>query len=131
MAAALLDVAEGRVPKDRLALKCLYEEMAGWPYLEQPPDAPTPSSSSSSGAEGASSAASSSAASASDYAALADGERLCLGGAVWVHPCCVLHVCTVHNEREAAAYHPSCCRLGGAGVHLAAQLDSTRHVTAV
>jgi hypothetical protein len=27
MAAALLDVAEGRVPRDRLALKCLLEEM--------------------------------------------------------------------------------------------------------
>lgn len=33
MAAALLDVAEGRVPKDRLALKCLVEEMQGWPFL--------------------------------------------------------------------------------------------------
>lgn len=27
MAAALLEVAEGRVPKDRLALKCLLEDM--------------------------------------------------------------------------------------------------------
>lgn len=27
MAAALLDVAEGRLPRDRLALKCLYEDM--------------------------------------------------------------------------------------------------------
>jgi len=34
MAAALLEVAEGRVPKDRLALKCLYEEVTGWPFLE-------------------------------------------------------------------------------------------------
>jgi hypothetical protein len=33
MAAALLDVAEGRVPKDRLALKCLIEEMLEWPFL--------------------------------------------------------------------------------------------------
>jgi hypothetical protein len=33
MAAALLDVAEGRVPKDRLALKCLIEEMLAWPFL--------------------------------------------------------------------------------------------------
>jgi hypothetical protein len=27
MAAALLEVAEGRVPKDRLALKCLLEDV--------------------------------------------------------------------------------------------------------
>lgn len=27
MAAALLEVAEGRIPKDRLALKCLLEDM--------------------------------------------------------------------------------------------------------
>ncbi|KAL6764752.1 hypothetical protein V8C86DRAFT_1367203 [Haematococcus lacustris] len=36
MAAALLEVAEGRVPKDRIALKCLYEEIASWPFLEKP-----------------------------------------------------------------------------------------------
>jgi hypothetical protein len=34
MAAALDDVAGGRVPKDRGALKCLVEEMAGWPDLQ-------------------------------------------------------------------------------------------------
>jgi hypothetical protein len=34
MAAALLEVAEGRVPKDRLALKCLLEDMASWPFLD-------------------------------------------------------------------------------------------------
>jgi hypothetical protein len=33
MAAALEAVAAGSVPKDRLALKCLYEDMAAWPYL--------------------------------------------------------------------------------------------------
>jgi hypothetical protein len=35
MAAALLEVAEGRVPKDRLALKCLLEDMqvGGWCFL--------------------------------------------------------------------------------------------------
>ncbi|KAF8065950.1 Ycf3-interacting protein 1 [Scenedesmus sp. PABB004] len=34
MAAALLDVAEGRVPRDRLALKCLVEDMQSWPFLD-------------------------------------------------------------------------------------------------
>jgi len=34
MAAALLEVAEGRVPRDRIALKCLHEEMSEWPFLE-------------------------------------------------------------------------------------------------
>lgn len=34
MAAALIEVAEGRVPKDRIALKCLHEEIAEWPFLD-------------------------------------------------------------------------------------------------
>lgn len=34
MAVALMEVAEGRVPKDRIALKCLHEEITGWPFLE-------------------------------------------------------------------------------------------------
>jgi hypothetical protein len=33
MAAALDEVAAGRIPKDRLALKCLVEEMRTWPDL--------------------------------------------------------------------------------------------------
>jgi hypothetical protein len=33
MAAALQEVAAGSIPRDRLALKCLYEDMAAWPYL--------------------------------------------------------------------------------------------------
>ncbi|GBF87399.1 ycf3-interacting protein, chloroplastic [Raphidocelis subcapitata] len=33
MAAALDDVSSGRIPKDRLALKCLVEEMRTWPDL--------------------------------------------------------------------------------------------------
>ncbi len=33
MAAALEEVAVGRIPRDRLALKCLYEDIAAWPYL--------------------------------------------------------------------------------------------------
>lgn len=36
MAVALLDVAEGRVPKDRIALRCLHEEISQWPFLETP-----------------------------------------------------------------------------------------------
>lgn len=49
MALVLVDVAEGRVPKDRLALKCLFEEIAEWPYLQvgtaPEQQTPTPSSS--------------------------------------------------------------------------------------
>jgi len=33
MAAALEEVASGKIPRDRLALKCLYDDMAAWPYL--------------------------------------------------------------------------------------------------
>ncbi len=34
MAQALMEVGEGRVPNDRIALKCLHDEMLGWPFLE-------------------------------------------------------------------------------------------------
>lgn len=34
LAAALGEIAEGRVPKDRIALRELYKEMSGWPFLE-------------------------------------------------------------------------------------------------
>ena len=34
MAGALVEVAEGRVPKDRIALKCLHDDMLNWPFLE-------------------------------------------------------------------------------------------------
>jgi len=64
MAAALAEVAEGRIPKDRLALKCLYEDMSNWPYLNVEQDSqPAPSSSSSSPASMTS----------SDYATLTEG----------------------------------------------------------
>ena len=39
MAAALLEVAEGRVPTDRIALRELFREMSAWPFLDK--DAPT------------------------------------------------------------------------------------------
>jgi hypothetical protein len=35
MAVALMDVAEGRVPLDRIALKCLLEEMQEWPFINE------------------------------------------------------------------------------------------------
>lgn len=54
MAAALLEVAEGRVPKDRLALKCLLEDMQSWPFLDAD-DAAVAADASSSGAAAASS----------------------------------------------------------------------------
>jgi hypothetical protein len=34
MAAALVEIGEGRIPNDRIALKCLHDEMVGWPFLE-------------------------------------------------------------------------------------------------
>jgi hypothetical protein len=34
MAAALQEVAEGRIPKDRLALRELAREMIEWPYKD-------------------------------------------------------------------------------------------------
>lgn len=36
MATALAEVAEGRVPRDRIALQCLHEEMMLWPFLDTP-----------------------------------------------------------------------------------------------
>lgn len=39
MAAALTEVAEGKVPSDRIALRELYREMIQWPFLDR--DAPT------------------------------------------------------------------------------------------
>lgn len=41
MAQALVDVSEGRVPKDRIALKCLFEEIYEWPYLTVQTDSET------------------------------------------------------------------------------------------
>lgn len=34
VAVCLQDVVDGRVPKDRIALKVLHEEMVNWPFLE-------------------------------------------------------------------------------------------------
>ncbi len=35
MASALQDVAEGRIPRDRIALRELHKEIAQWPFLEE------------------------------------------------------------------------------------------------
>lgn len=40
IAAALMDVHEGRIPKDRIALKVLWEEMMNWPSLDVKPKEP-------------------------------------------------------------------------------------------
>ena len=34
MAEALMDVAEGRIPQDRIALRELHKEILGWPFLD-------------------------------------------------------------------------------------------------
>ncbi len=33
MAAALVDVSEGRIPKDRIALRALYTDLKEWPFV--------------------------------------------------------------------------------------------------
>lgn len=61
MSAALQDIVEGRVPRDRVALKCLYDEISSWPYLEVGPDGTPPQET---------------AKPTSDYASLADGGKI-------------------------------------------------------
>ena len=38
MAAALMEVVDGRLPKDRIALRELCNEILGWPWLEADED---------------------------------------------------------------------------------------------
>lgn len=38
MAAVLMEVVDGRLPKDRIALRELYNEILGWPWLEAEED---------------------------------------------------------------------------------------------
>lgn len=38
MAAVLMEVVDGRLPKDRIALRELYNEIIGWPWLEATED---------------------------------------------------------------------------------------------
>ena len=38
MAAVLMEVVDGRLPKDRIALRELYNEISGWPWLEADED---------------------------------------------------------------------------------------------
>lgn len=38
IAAALVEVAEGRIPKDRIALRELYREIMGWPFVDAAPE---------------------------------------------------------------------------------------------
>lgn len=40
IAQALSDVVEGRIPKDRIALRELYREMTNWPFLDREDEAP-------------------------------------------------------------------------------------------
>lgn len=68
MAAVLMEIAEGRVPKDRIALKCLYDDMVNWPFLEVGQVAP--------GQPQASTSGSSKAPSPSEYAALTGGDSI-------------------------------------------------------
>ena len=38
MAAALMEVVDGRIPKDRIALRELYNEIITWPWLDADED---------------------------------------------------------------------------------------------
>lgn len=38
MATALMEVVDGRIPKDRIALRELHNEIAGWPWLDTDED---------------------------------------------------------------------------------------------
>ena len=38
MAAVLMEVVDGRLPKDRIALRELYTEISGWPWLDAEED---------------------------------------------------------------------------------------------
>ncbi len=67
MAAALLEVAEGRLPKDRVALKCVYEEMSEWPFLDPAYEGEV------TGSSGSSATAAATASTSADYASLAEG----------------------------------------------------------
>lgn len=40
MAAALVEIGEGRIPNDRIALKCLHDEITKWPFLDVGGDVP-------------------------------------------------------------------------------------------
>lgn len=67
MAAVVTEVAEGRIPKDRIALKCLFDEMKEWPFMDTSVELPT--------GAGQAAPAAAAAPSASDYAALmGEGE---------------------------------------------------------
>lgn len=74
MAEALVEIGEGRVPNDRIALKCLHEEMTQWPFLEVAAD----SAAASKEAE-----APAAKPSASDYASLMGGGCSGWGYAGW------------------------------------------------
>ncbi|KAG2447736.1 hypothetical protein HYH02_007196 [Chlamydomonas schloesseri] len=68
MAQALVEVGEGRVPNDRIALKCLHDEMLGWPFLEVA-EAPAAT-------KGAAPPPAPAKPSASDYASLMGGDTV-------------------------------------------------------
>ncbi|KAG2430231.1 hypothetical protein HXX76_010329 [Chlamydomonas incerta] len=73
MAQALIEVGEGRVPNDRIALKCLHDEMLGWPFLEVA--AEVPAAAAQKGAPAAAPAAPAKM-TASDYASLMGGDTV-------------------------------------------------------
>lgn len=46
MVVALIEVSEGRIPKDRIALRELYRELIEWPFINAEEQASTSTSSS-------------------------------------------------------------------------------------
>ena len=74
VAAALLEVADGKIPKDRIALRQLYREIKEWPFVEE--GAPA-------AGEEAAAAAAAAASTSSPYEAITDtGMHACLARCV-------------------------------------------------
>ncbi len=101
MAAALMEVAEGRMPRDRIALKCVWDDMTGWPFLS----VDTPAGSASSDAT---------ATAASVYEELNDGEWR--GWHALAQQSAALHSRELHRscsqELYAAGMMQPCAQLG-------------------
>ncbi|GIL88218.1 hypothetical protein Vretimale_14106 [Volvox reticuliferus] len=76
MAAALVDIGEGRIPNDRIALKCLHDEMLNWPFLEVGGEQPASSQGATVAAAAGEGTQVATKPSASDYAALMGGDTV-------------------------------------------------------
>jgi hypothetical protein len=86
MAVALLDVSEGRIPRDRIALRCVWDEVQQWPFLKAD-EAGEAAAASVASSTAASTPSSSSGSGSSDYAALSGMTGAPAGPAHAAHSC--------------------------------------------